>query len=610
MYTQYRFIPGSALTNADLVYVLSPDELIQALRHTPNMRATLAQLPKMLSASLGDLQNSMRVLELLRFTLGSAQWVALATVPRQQPITGQRLNAYPALRALISGLEHVNHTPVKSNYKAVQSDVVLPALSTLNHTSPQAERKIVVELAGQWPANKCYFTLSKTEQQAAKSTKPKQDNQYPHRSLAQFSGLSAEPRNLYISIPMDGQTTPLQLLVAEGLTPVEKATEMDEWENVFIPLQLLSFLDDSASPEKAGMLRGGYLYLIWQDAVWRELQITSNGALREVDLTYYRGHAGNRTSEQANRYVELMAYDELGIAEPYAQYEFTSANGRVYQGEVGSNATVWITGLDDESIDVTFTSSMADGVRYTFVRSFETLEASQSGYVSVKREAQGKPMPHVWVPYKINGEQQKIRLVFSAEQLNEGDLELVVNSPEELPVNCYSLDELELYSTQQNFESESQHLFQCGECNADYLRKPGEAIRLDNARLLCADSGVLAENRAENIAHWAMAPPPRELYIQYQFDDKVDCPQDFYQLQDADDPKGWSQRRPLGERVGSKSTIRNQTDDAWRLLRFGPIPPEVERVNLVRGNAFTPISIPVISNVAVQTLLTRSSETD
>ncbi|MDO6708655.1 LysM peptidoglycan-binding domain-containing protein [Photobacterium sp. 1_MG-2023] len=166
---------------------------------------------------------------------------------------------------------------------------------------PMPEHKIVVELAGQWPSNSATLRLGKTAEQSVKIAKPAQDPEAGHRSLAVFEGLMEEPRNLYLSLSRENVSEPLDLLLAKALEPVEKGTKKEEWDNVLVPIRALVYLGDTQDKAHVADLKGGYLYIFWKGKVWRELEITSEGYYRDIDIAYYRSRAGYSDAHEVRK---------------------------------------------------------------------------------------------------------------------------------------------------------------------------------------------------------------------------------------------------------------------------------------------------------------------
>ena len=62
------------------------------------------------------------------------------------------------------------------------------------------------------------------------------DTENKHRSLAIFKDLEAEGKTLYIKIPCIDPPQPILLKLAEDMQSVDKETQMNEWNNVLVPV--------------------------------------------------------------------------------------------------------------------------------------------------------------------------------------------------------------------------------------------------------------------------------------------------------------------------------------------------------------------------------------
>jgi hypothetical protein len=246
----------------------------------------LRNLPKELAQkiSISAKKTTSALLAAIRIELGKGNWVSLSTVARRSPLTDSQLQSFPRLKTLVDSVSASNESKVfKAGYKQVTDDVALVRSYTHVPSEPSPDQKIVVEFAGQWSSNAACLMLGKTEAQKEKVIVGKADTENKHRSLATFKDLEAEGKTLYIKIPCSDQPQPILLKLAEDLQPVDKETQMDEWDNVLVPVVPLY---------KSGSSWDGYtsgrVYIIWKGEVWRELQVTSNGYFADVDMSSSR----------------------------------------------------------------------------------------------------------------------------------------------------------------------------------------------------------------------------------------------------------------------------------------------------------------------------------
>lgn len=291
MHLVCKFSLGSKLTKKELQYVLTPDECIGQLSRMRNIPDVLSQLPKTFSDQLplSAKKDIHSLLAAIKQELIKANWVATSLLTRHVSISEAQLKAYPKFGLLVSSLSLTDIDKVhKAGYQAVTDDVPLARNLTYTPVTPSPDQKIVVEFAGQWPSNAACLMLGKTDAQKEKVTVSKVDHDNQHRSLATFKGLENEPKTLYIRIPCPGQPTPILLKLVEGLTPVDKDTDMDEWDNVLVPVRPLIYATEDLDKSKLADAVEGYVYIFWKKKLWRELTVSESGYFSDIDIEYYR----------------------------------------------------------------------------------------------------------------------------------------------------------------------------------------------------------------------------------------------------------------------------------------------------------------------------------
>ena len=267
--------------------------------------------------------------------------------------------------------------PYKAAYQAAYEPVVDDVVLTREYAhvpvDPTPDHKIVVEFAGQWSRNAACLMLGKTEMQKERITAGKVDLESQHRSLAIFKGLEEEGKTLYINIPSINQLPPILLRLAGDLQPVDKETEMDEWDNVLIPVRPLVYANEERQSTQLADAVSGYVYVFWQQKLWRELSLTHYSYFCDTDLDFYR-HLPD----------------------------------------------------DDPRRD--------------------------------QRPSEGVPLPHIWLPYKINGEEQTgekgFALLYSYRRLSWQSIEAIEQAPDDFDT-LISADELVAYSQSQCFAQQA-----------------------------------------------------------------------------------------------------------------------------------------------------------
>ncbi|HCH5090769.1 hypothetical protein [Vibrio parahaemolyticus] len=334
MHLVCKFIPSSKLSSNELSYVLTPDECIGQLSRVRNSEDILRNLPKELAQkiSISAKKSSSRLLTAIRHELGNGNWVALSSFSRRTPLTDTQLQSSPRLKAQLESVSSTGESKVyKAGYKQVKDDVTLVRSYTHVPSEPSPDQKIVVEFAGQWSSNAACLMLGKTEAQKEKVTVGKADTENKHRSLATFKDLEAEGKTLYIKIPCSDQPQPILLKLAEDLQPVDKETQMDEWDNVLVPVRPLAYLDGSNDKAKASDLRGGFLYVFWKGKLWREMAINEKGYYQDVDVEYYRTLEQEEKKKDTPQVIQRSA-SGFAMAHFWAPYKIS---GEVQQGESG-----------------------------------------------------------------------------------------------------------------------------------------------------------------------------------------------------------------------------------------------------------------------------------
>ncbi|MGL1146740.1 hypothetical protein ACSTLC_17790 [Vibrio parahaemolyticus] len=334
MHLVCKFIPSSKLSSNELSYVLTPDECIGQLSRVRNSEDILRNLPKELAQkiSISAKKSSAGLLMAIRNELGNGNWVALSSFSRRTPLTDTQLQSFPRLKAQLESVSSTGESKVyKAGYKQVKDDVTLVRSYTHVPSEPSPDQKIVVEFAGQWSSNAACLMLGKTEAQKEKVTVGKADTENKHRSLATFNDLEAEGKTLYIKIPCSDQPQPILLKLAEDLQPVDKETQMDEWDNVLVPVRPLAYVDGSNDKAKASDLRGGFLYVFWKGKLWREMAIDEKGYYQDVDVEYYRTLEQEEKKKDTPQVIQRSA-SGFAMAHFWAPYKIS---GEVQQGESG-----------------------------------------------------------------------------------------------------------------------------------------------------------------------------------------------------------------------------------------------------------------------------------
>ncbi|HCM0825229.1 TPA: hypothetical protein N2772_004624, partial [Vibrio parahaemolyticus] len=349
MHLVCKFIPSSKFSSNELSYVLTPDECIGQLSRVRNSEDILRNLPKELAQkiSISAKKSSSGLLTAIRHELGNGNWVALSSFSRRTPLTDTQLQSFPRLKAQLESVSSTGESKVyKAGYKQVKDDVTLVRSYTHVPSEPSPDQKIVVEFAGQWSSNAACLMLGKTEAQKEKVTVGKADTENKHRSLATFKDLEAEGKTLYIKVPCSDQPQPILLKLAEDLQPIDKETQMDEWDNVLVPVVPLHFPGSDKSDEAAEVFKSGYVYVVWNNKIWREVAITENGYFSDTDINSVR--EGSRPQRHADIY---MTNPETGGVFAYEPFQIVQNGKVVSEGSLNGSGEARVFNLVEEEVE-------------------------------------------------------------------------------------------------------------------------------------------------------------------------------------------------------------------------------------------------------------------
>ncbi|HDM8207467.1 TPA: hypothetical protein P0E34_002651 [Vibrio campbellii] len=546
MHLVCKFIPSSKLSSNELSYVLTPDECIGQLSRVRKSEDILRNLPKELAQkiSISAKKSSAGLLTAIRSELGSGNWVALSSFSRRTPLTDTQLQSFPRLKAQLESVSSTGESKVyKAGYKQVTDDVTLVRSYAHVPYEPSPEHKIVVEFAGQWSSNAACLMLGKTEAQKEKVAVGKADTENKHRSLATFKDLDAEGKTLYIKIPCSDQPQPILLKLAEDLQPVDKETQMDEWDNVLVPLVPVHKSDSGYVS-----IDRGYIYVVWQSEVWREIQVQNDGRFSDVDLSLYQS-----TKSSPQRSVDISLYDEDSEAFLSGEaFQLYQDGKKVYEGVLDEYACARVFGLTAEEVEVVVADWPNEGETYT-----ELLQTELSPFKAgskTKREPIGVPLPHIWLPYKINGSvQSDIALYYSRAQLNTQQLNELKSGNNKKAVKVNLSD----YSSAHNFDASSEPVI--------------SLPNLDTQAPSKSDYNIISQNE-QGVAAAVVNSPSEGIVITYKSNPQCDQPDDFFQLACVDET--WSQKIFLREAEFVDQYCKEVVFSGWL--------PEVKRVNLTR----------------------------
>ncbi|MCG8314639.1 MAG: peptidoglycan-binding protein [Pseudomonadales bacterium] len=180
--------------------------------------------------------------------------------------------------AMKSYLKQHAHQPLNTNLEPTKGK---PALSD------SKDYEAVVEIAGTHLSKKQSLQITTKDGKKIKKY-ASNDHRNLHRSLCTFSYLNNAPVSLSLSIPMKGMSHPMLLPLHDAMGVYGKGTQKQVWDNLIIPIKPMQFLSDEQQKKQSDILQSGWLYVYWNGRLWRELKVSKNGVLQDVNLEHFR----------------------------------------------------------------------------------------------------------------------------------------------------------------------------------------------------------------------------------------------------------------------------------------------------------------------------------
>ncbi|GAB6261907.1 hypothetical protein [Photobacterium sp. R1] len=441
----------------------------------------------------------------------------------------------------------------------------------------EPEHKIVVELAGQWPENSAYLYLSKTEMQSEKIQKPQTDLKTDHRSIVEFDRLENEAKNLYLIIPGEAGKTPVNLLLAENIIPVSKGYDMPEWDTVLVPVIPMYSVSDEKNLVKTKMYDEGYIYILRSGKVWREIKVNSNGYFSEVNLLIQSDLASIESTATRHLDISLMN-EESGSRYSYDLVEIYENGSLTAKKRLDSMGNLRVLKLTSEEVEVVL-PTYEPARKFTFA----TKESPRKAGKATKREPDGRIMPHIWLPYKVNGTVETLHAAHFIHQQTASQLQ---NLEKDYKHSCVEITGLDSYSKNKCFISDDTAVKE--------LNIP-DSINEKDIRFT-----ILKEQLGCNVAQVFLNSPEIELRFKYYVNEHIDQPDDYFELKDIEGQ--WSQRKYLRscDFIGDESQYREICFSGWN--------EKVEKVSLIRSSdrnqKFDPVVI--YKEVSIASLLAES----
>ncbi|MDX1695703.1 MAG: hypothetical protein R3208_18195, partial [Ketobacteraceae bacterium] len=146
--------------------------------------------------------------------------------------------------------------------------------------TPKSDRqyKICIEIAGRARCYKQRLEINpinggKQPGERRQTERVRLDHRVPHRSLVAFDGLPNVPRDLTLVIATSGATSDIRLPLVNAHPTSNKSTDKAEWDTVLIPVKPLAYINKERKRQQADLLQPGYVYVFWNNKLWRELEV-------------------------------------------------------------------------------------------------------------------------------------------------------------------------------------------------------------------------------------------------------------------------------------------------------------------------------------------------
>ena len=574
MLCQYRLIPGFQLTKKDLGYMLTPFELMNYLHQEKSRQTLFASLPPQLqrkSAITYDRGLTSLIQQLVRLVI-NGEWVALSFRVQNRDIHDVRL---PFGSGLQRRVNNVLNPPLNRSLVTAPSSLLLNRPSSVEDSlieiEPKNDNKIVIEFAGQWPNNAASISISKLKNINEKTQKPKKDRKNRHKSLVEFSSLDDKERSLYLTIPSINSAKEINLLLSESLSPVVKETEMEEWDNVLVPVVPFKTKNTDFIYKEASFYPSGYIYIVWNNKIWRELKITKDYRFMDIDLTSEKKESGEEVS---NRFVDIaLTHPKYGCYFSDEPFDVKQNGETVFSGKLDVYGQARVYDLIEDKVTIELPQT-AD--HYSVV--LETTQGISCINQSEIRPVSGHALPHIWIPYKIEGKPQTLYAYHSLSQLTYNELFELASNPSS---RAQSIDGLECYTKSREFNDRGSSIITMQQSLSD------EILRFS-----------VEKQSEQGIAALLIRSPINEIVFTYCHHSAVDEPDDYFELFNTE--YKWSQKVYLAQ--------ASILDDHYKLIRFSGWPNEVEKVTLKRvnkGNEYHPEQPPIIiyQDIAISELV-------
>jgi hypothetical protein len=574
MLCQFKLIPGRLLTQKDLSYILTPNELLTYLNRFTDLPRLKVSLPINLQrhSVINNPQGVSQTVSRIRQLVEQGEWVALSLMNQHRNVDDLHLPQGGGLQQRINKVVNPSVTRSRPKIQPTLLHSSSNATSIRSISKKKNDNKIVIEFAGQWPNNAASISISKLKSINEKTLKPKKDSKNIHRSAVEFTNLDDRDRALYLTIPSMNSAKEINLLLSDILPPVAKETEMAEWDNVLVPVIPFKAKNSEFIHQEASLYSSGYIYIVWNNKIWRELKITNDYQFMDVDLT--SKHKVDDNEKIANRYVDIaLTHPEYGCYFSDEAFEVKQNGKMVFSGDLDVYGQARVFDLSEEKVIVELPQTPG---HYSI--ELDTIESLFGSNKSEIRSVSGHALPHIWLPYKIAGQPQTLYAYHSLSQMTDNQLSELASNPESMAQLIEGMD---------NY-TESQQLINDGV----------SIIALQPTLSDQTLPSAIEKQNEQGIATLLISSPQNEIIFAYCHHSIVDEPDDYFELCNTEHE--WSQKVYLAQPP--------VLDDGYQSIRFTGWPSEVETVTLKRvnkGNEYHPEQPPIIiyQDIAIKELV-------
>ena len=291
---------------------------------------------------------------------GGAAKAPTGTSPYRAPRAESKLFSNPLMRQMM-GVDGASSADTVLNGAAVLSELLGSYADTESSATPitttaqtqgaapptsssssnKPKYKMCIEVAGSARCQKQKLEISQLNSgeqtgERAQAQTLRVDNQARHRSLVEFKSIPNAPRDLTLLIATSGPGGPLRLPLVSGHPTSDEQTSKGEWDTVIVPVKPLGYINKNRNRQQADLLKPGFVYVFWNNTLWRELEVGRNQSLRDINVEYHRGTQSVEKREAEGHWLSevwvpyklngadqsgnlVMLYSEVQLDWPYLQ---------------------------------------------------------------------------------------------------------------------------------------------------------------------------------------------------------------------------------------------------------------------------------------------------